>query len=141
MSPDVVPLYSYKIAWEQSHSFIAALANIAAYIGHLHGLFPSNIDYSAIVDAAHRRWDNSGSYTLQIPSALSKKLTEELLAHIPPDAVSANMSPRLAQQSQLVPSCSTTQVQGNQERTENALPYQQGEESFLSYVTQIQSVG
>lgn len=113
--------HSGKVAYEQSRTFIAALAHVATYIGHLSDLFPSNVNSSAIVDAAQRRWDKNGSYTWQIPPALSKRLTKELLAQEP----LAYISQSLGQQGQSGPGSSATPVQGGQEHTENASPHQQ----------------
>lgn len=119
--------HSSEVAYEQSQTFIAALAHVAAYIGHLCGLFPWNVNSSVIVDAAQRRWDKNGSYSWQLPLALSKRLTKELLAQEPLDVVPAYTSRSPRQEGQSGPVSSATPIQGGQGRTENGSLHRQGE--------------
>jgi hypothetical protein len=103
------------VAYDHISTFIAALAQIGTYIGHQCNLFSTDVNSSAILDAAERRWDKSGSYTWQIPPTLSKRLSEELLIVESPDLVSATNLRNLGPQEPLEPSA--TPVRGNQDHT------------------------
>jgi len=85
------------------------------------------VNSSAIIDAAERRWDNSGSYTWQIPPTLSKRLSEELLIVEPPDLISATNLRNLGQKELLGSELSVTPVRGDEDHTSTPLPGQSQE--------------
>jgi hypothetical protein len=100
------------VAPDHISTFIAALAQIGTYIGHQCSLFSTDVNSSAIIDAAERRWDNSGSYTWQIPPTLSKRLSEELLIAESPDLVSVTNLCNLGQQELLGSESSAVPLHG-----------------------------
>ena len=105
------------VAYDHISTYIAALAQIGTYIGHECGLFSTDVNSSAILDAAKRRWDNIGSYTWQIPPTLSNRLSEELLIVESPDLASATNLRNLGPQELLGSEPSANPARVNQDHT------------------------